>query len=201
MAISDSDISSALAAYLERYPDDAASLSEPAKLLAQGEGFASRLNFSMHVTVGALLVRGGAEVLLVDHLAYGIPLQPGGHLEASDSTLIGAAVRELVEETGVDPRGLTPGSKIPVYVEYGKVPARPAKDEPEHFHLDFGYSFLAEQADVGNIQESEVRGARWYPLCVAERLVGRRIARAVTTPPCSRDRGGNGSADGGGPIA
>src|SRR4051794_10633977 len=110
MAISDSDISYALAAYLECYPDDAAALSEPVKLLAQGTGFASRRNFSMHVTVGALLVCG-TQVLLVDHRAYGIPLQPGGHLEPTDRTLIGAAERELVEETGIDPSGLALASQ------------------------------------------------------------------------------------------
>jgi 8-oxo-dGTP pyrophosphatase MutT (NUDIX family) len=182
VAISDADISSALSAYLQRYPDEAASLSEPMRLLTLGAGFASRRNFSMHVTVGALLVRGGTEVLLVDHLAYGIPLQPGGHLEPEDSTLVGAAVRELVEETGVDPHGLYAASQVPVYVEFGRVPARPVKDEPEHFHLDFGYSFVTEQGDVGRIQESEVRGASWYSLAAAERLVGRRIARAVSLP-------------------
>ncbi|MFG1676341.1 NUDIX hydrolase [Micromonospora sp. NPDC049282] len=179
MAISNSDISRVLLAYLECYPDDAVPLSEPVKLLAEGEGFASRRTFPMHVTVGALLVRRGAEVLLVDHLAYGILLQPGGHLEPTDSTLISAAVRELVEETGVDPSELVPASPMPVYVEYGRVPARPTKDEPEHLHLDFGYSFLTTQADVGLIQESEVRGATWHPLSVAERLVGPRIARAM----------------------
>jgi hypothetical protein len=40
----------------------------------------------MHVTAGALLVRG-AEILLVEHRAYGIVLQPGGHLEPADVTL------------------------------------------------------------------------------------------------------------------
>jgi 8-oxo-dGTP pyrophosphatase MutT (NUDIX family) len=182
VAISDTDILSALSAYLERYPDDAEALAEPVELLAQGAGFASRRNFALHVTVGALLVRHGTEVLLVDHRAYGILLQPGGHLELEDSTLIGAAVRELVEETDVDPSGLYPASPIPVYVEYGRVPARPAVGEPDHFHLDFGYSFVTTRADVGRIQQSEVRGAAWYPLTVAERLVGDRIARAVTAP-------------------
>jgi len=32
----------------------------------------------MHVTAGVLLVRG-AEILLVEHRAYGIVLQPGVH--------------------------------------------------------------------------------------------------------------------------
>jgi 8-oxo-dGTP pyrophosphatase MutT (NUDIX family) len=188
VTIIDSDISSALSAYLERYPDEAASLSVPVKLLAQGSGFASRRNFSMHVTVGALLVRG-AEVLLVDHLAYGILLQPGGHLEPTVSTLISAAVRELVEETGIDSTTNFPASQIPVYVEHARVPARPAKDEPAHFHLDFGYSFVTTQADVGRIQESEVRGAAWYPLSVAQRLVGHRITRAVTGASVKRSTG------------
>lgn len=182
MAISDMEILCALSAYLEAYPGEAAALTEPVRLLAHGRGFASRRNFSMHVTVGALLVRGGSEVLLVDHLAYGIPLQPGGHLEPTDATLIGAAERELVEETGVDPSMLRPASLSPVYVEYGRVPARPVIDEPEHFHLDFGYAFVTARADIGQVQQSEVRAAAWYPLAEAEQLVGHRIARAVTTP-------------------
>jgi 8-oxo-dGTP pyrophosphatase MutT (NUDIX family) len=179
VAISNSDISSALSAYLERYPDETALLSEPVKLLSQDGDFASRRNFPMHVTAGALLVRGDTEILLVEHRAYGITLQPGGHLEPTDSTLIDAAVRELAEETGVDAGKVFPASQIPVYVEYGRVPARPEKDEPDHYHLDIGYSFTTSQADVGRIQESEVRGAAWYPLAAAERLVGHRIARAV----------------------
>ncbi|MEU3876609.1 MULTISPECIES: NUDIX domain-containing protein [Streptomyces] len=182
MAITDSDISSALSVYLERYPDEAAMLSEPLHALSQGGGFASRRTFPMHVTVGALLARGGAEILLVEHRAYGITLQPGGHLEPTDATLIGAAVRELAEETGIDPGEIVPASQAPVYIEYGRVPARPEKDEPEHYHLDFGFAFVTARADVGRIQESEVRGAAWYPLAVAERLVGHRIARAVTAP-------------------
>lgn len=94
----------------------------------------------MHVTVGALLVRG-TEILLVEHRAYGIVLQPGGHLEPADVTLADAAERELAEETGRDPSTVSCVSQAPAYVEYGRVQARPDKDEPDHFHLDFGYVF------------------------------------------------------------
>ena len=66
-----------------------------------------------------------------------------------------------------------------MYVEYGRVRARPNKDEPDHFHLDFGYAFATADGDVGRIQESEVTGAGWYPLAEAEHLVGHRIGRAV----------------------
>ncbi|MEU3355141.1 NUDIX domain-containing protein [Streptomyces sp. NPDC037389] len=182
MAISDSDISDVLAAYLERYPEESEQLSEPLRILDQGRDFASRRSFPMHVTVGALLVRDGTEILLIEHLAYAITLQPGGHLEPTDATLIDAAVRELTEETGIDPSQVFPVSQAPAYVEYGGVPARPAKDEPAHYHLDIGFAFKTADAEVGRIQESEVTGASWYPLALAERLVGHRIARAITAP-------------------
>ena len=86
----------------------------------------------MHVTTGALLVRS-TEILLVEHRAYGIVLQPGGHVEPTDVTLADAAERELVEETGIDPGTVSCVSQAPVYVEYGRVRARPENDEPDHF--------------------------------------------------------------------
>ncbi|WP_035842694.1 NUDIX hydrolase [Kitasatospora azatica] len=184
MAISDSAIADVLAAYLARHPDEVEQLSEPLRLLAEGRDFASRRSFPMHVTVGALLVRADAEVLLIEHLAYGITLQPGGHLEPTDDDLCAAALRELTEETGLNPADVVPASQTPVYIEYGQVPARPEKDEPAHHHLDLGIVFRTIHAnvDVGPLQESEVTGAAWYRLATAERLVGPRIARAVSAP-------------------
>lgn len=182
MSISDSDIADAMAAYLADYPDEAEELAEPLRLLNEGQNLAWRRTFPMHATAGALLVRG-EEILLVDHRAYGLILQPGGHLEPeTDRSLVEAAVRELVEETGVDPAHIELVSPTPCYVEFGRVPARPAKDEPAHFHLDFGYAFTTTRADIGDLQASEVTGAGWYPLATAERLVGSRIARSVSAP-------------------
>ncbi|MFE2163938.1 hypothetical protein ACFXB3_02465 [Streptomyces sp. NPDC059447] len=62
------------------------------------------------------------------------------------------------------------------------MPARSSKDEPEHYHLDIGYAFTTASAQVGRIQESEVTGVAWYPLDLAGRLVGPRIARAISAP-------------------
>src|SRR5690625_1687792 len=47
-------------------------------------------------------------------------------------TLIDAAVREPVEEADVDPGQAFPTSYTPIYIEHEPVPARPAKNEPEH---------------------------------------------------------------------
>jgi 8-oxo-dGTP pyrophosphatase MutT (NUDIX family) len=102
VTITGEDISDVVAAYLGRYRDEAEQLSEPLRLLATSSEFASRRSFPMHVTVGALLVRPDTEILLIKHRAYGgIILQPGGHLEPTDTTLVDAALRELAEETGI----------------------------------------------------------------------------------------------------
>lgn len=116
-AISNQDILSALASYLELFPEEAALLPKPVRLLSQGGDFASRRSFPAHATAGALLVRG-TEILLVEHRAYGIFLQPGGHLDPADATLASAAERELAEETGIDPGTVPCVSQAPVYVEH-----------------------------------------------------------------------------------
>ncbi|MGW2984138.1 hypothetical protein [Streptomyces goshikiensis] len=59
MAITDSDIAGVLAAYLERFPQDAGQLTESLRLLTEGQGLACRRTFPMHMTAGALLVRDG----------------------------------------------------------------------------------------------------------------------------------------------
>lgn len=91
-------------------------------------------------------------------------------------------MRELSEETGLDPAAVVLADSVPAYVEYGLVPARPEKGEPDHYHLDIGFAFTTDHADVGQIPEAEATGAAWYPLPEAERLVGHRIARAVGRP-------------------
>ncbi len=84
----------------------------------------------------------------------------------------------------LEPSGSNNRGQVPTNVSRlnGRVPARPAKDEPEHYHLDIGYAFTTAHADVGSIQEAEVTGAAWHQLAEAESLVGSRIARAVSTP-------------------
>ncbi|OXM44793.1 NUDIX hydrolase [Amycolatopsis alba] len=182
MPITGTDIRTAVNAYLDHHPDVAAALAEPLAQLDHGTGFASRRTFPMHVTVGALLVRRNTHILLIDHRAYRIKLQPGGHLEPTDTSLAEAALRELTEETSVDPTKISLASTIPTYIEYGAVPARPAKHEPPHFHLDIGYTVTTTDAKIRQLQEAEVNGASWHALTDAQQHLGARIARAMNTP-------------------
>ena len=60
-------------------------------------------------------------------------LQPGGHAEDSDATIEASARRELLEETGLDPRGKWELLDLDIHV----IPARPGQPAHEHFDLRF----------------------------------------------------------------
>lgn len=55
-----------------------------------------------HITASAIVLdAAGEHVLLTLHPRVGAWLQLGGHCEASDTTLVGAALREATEESGI----------------------------------------------------------------------------------------------------
>ncbi|WTO36408.1 NUDIX domain-containing protein [Streptomyces achromogenes] len=59
---------------------------------------------------GAALVRPDGRVLTIEHRALRKWLLPGGHVEAEDTSLRDAALRELAEETNQSTRTSTSGS-------------------------------------------------------------------------------------------
>ncbi|MDQ1204578.1 NUDIX hydrolase [Microbacterium sp. SORGH_AS_0862] len=69
-----------------------------------GQAALERSGPPTHVTASALVLDEDAEhVLLCFHGKGRFWVQPGGHLEAGDTSVEGAALRELQEETGLSP--------------------------------------------------------------------------------------------------
>ena len=84
-----------------------------------------------HLTASALLVHASGErALLTLHRKLGLWLQLGGHCDG-DANLAGAALREAVEESGIDELLIDPR---PIDVDIHTIPAR--REDPEHLHLD-----------------------------------------------------------------
>jgi 8-oxo-dGTP pyrophosphatase MutT (NUDIX family) len=178
MPITAQHIRDTLTAYLDQHPEDKDSLTALTGALEHSaETITSRKEFRGHVTAGALLLRPDGRVLLVEHKALGKWLFPGGHLEDTDETLMDAALRELAEETGIDPELVTPDSAIPLHIDVHPIPANPSKDEPDHQHFDFRFLFRTT-ADVTGLQAEEVLDYSWQftDTITAEPLRSRLLA-------------------------
>ena len=108
-----------------------------------------------HFTVSTVLAdeRTG-RVFLIRHPKLGRWLQPGGHIEEADASVLAAAVREGKEETGYR---IDQANASPVALSIHRIPAWGA--EPSHLHLDL--QFLFSIADPGCSSGAELSG-RWF---------------------------------------
>lgn len=158
--------------YLEEFPDEQASLSQLGNLLnntAEDSKLKARNNFVGHITASSFIVNPSTrKVILILHKQLGIPLQPGGHVEAADATPLATAMREAKEEIGlVD---LTPvpyhyNSEVPIDIDSHHIPANDARGEPEHYHHDFRFLFFTDATeDAVLLQEGEAQAFKWYDI-------------------------------------
>ncbi len=135
--------------------------------IAAGDDIHSRRTFPGHVTTSALVLdREGRRTLLIHHRALGRWLQPGGHYEPPDE-LAASALREAVEETGVSGLAVDPwhgGSGLPIDIDSHRIPARPERGEPEHWHHDIRFVVRAEGSASLRPDAAEVHGADWRVL-------------------------------------
>jgi 8-oxo-dGTP pyrophosphatase MutT (NUDIX family) len=145
--------------YLLTHPGQSGYLAPVLSLLDQGVDLSDRREWAGHITASAVVFNPEGQLLLVHHNKYDKHIQPGGHLEEQDTTLAGAALRELDEETGV--RAVEPMQEAPVHIYVGPVPARPQDDEQTHFHFDVRFAFTTSSG-IGTLQLDEVRGAAWF---------------------------------------
>lgn len=177
--ITDQDVRDALKTYLLRCPEDREQLAEPIRLIESGSAMTGRSCLPAHATASALVLDGRGRLLVVHHLVYGLELQPGGHLEPGDIDLPGAALRELTEETGIDPDLVELAAPEPGYVIYHHVPRSEAKGEAAHHHLDFGFLFTSDHPRIGAIDTAEVASATWRPRAELPMFLAQRLAHAI----------------------
>ncbi|TDD41356.1 NUDIX hydrolase [Saccharopolyspora elongata] len=161
MTLTNIDVRKAAKSYMDRYPDDVRGLKSLVDLMSEGIDITTRAEMRGHVTASAVVVNDAGFVLLVNHVATGQWIQPGGHPEAGDHSLSDTAKREAHEETGIHPALLKLAFTRPIHVDSHVIPERPEKQEQAHRHWDFRYLFWTS-ARVGEIQPDEVGGAGFF---------------------------------------
>jgi 8-oxo-dGTP pyrophosphatase MutT (NUDIX family) len=154
-------IDAQLDAFARRFPDDVEALAAMRSLLASAAAPCSRAHFSPgHFTASAgVLSPSGNHVLLVHHARLDRWLQPGGHIEAGDATLLDAARREVLEECGLATGEPVGGIAAPVDLDVHAIPERPG--EPGHLHFDVRFGFVADPA-TSLVRSEESHAVRWF---------------------------------------
>lgn len=115
-----------------------------------------------HLTASTLVIStDGSRVLLTHHAKADAWFQFGGHCEAGDLTLAGAALREAVEESGIASLVLDP---VPVQLSEHEVPfcGGPLPDGRVVHHLDVRFVAVASPDAVHSVSE-ESHDVRWWP--------------------------------------
>jgi len=185
--IAHSQILDVIDLYSARFPERAPVLDPLRALLADGADVTSRSEFRGHITVGAVALDAERRLLLIRHRALDRWLMPGGHLETVDRTLLGAAARELAEETGIAPDLVSvpvAWHEIPIHIDRHVIPANPSKGEPSHEHWDFRFLLHAVDHTI-ELQTEEVLDAAWREPSAHSEIVAAAIRAAAPLTPLS----------------
>ncbi len=120
------------------------------EFLRKNENCTSTDNLKGHITASAwVLSPQRTETLLTHHRKLNRWLQLGGHIE-DDATIQAAALREAVEESGIENIHLIEDSIFDIDVHL--IPAR--NEIAEHYHYDIRFLLQAERTDFVISDES-----------------------------------------------
>lgn len=122
-----------------------------------------------HITASAVLFSAADDrILLLYHRSLNKWLQPGGHIERSDNSVLDAAVREISEETSLARSSFQikacANGNLLLNVSSHPIPANERKSEGGHFHHDLMFLFVLEGRFDVAIDPEESSLYRWFSL-------------------------------------
>jgi 8-oxo-dGTP pyrophosphatase MutT (NUDIX family) len=158
-----------VAKYLELYPEDKLKLKLLLTQLENKEELDDRRNFTGHIAGDAIILSPDHQkILYIFHKRSGRWQQPGGHWDKNEAGPWLTSEREAIEETGVKlAKRINPvdaDRRIPLHIVTGPVPPSAAKKEPQHWHHDFRYGFIAKSEELDEVQDDGITQAKWFKL-------------------------------------
>jgi 8-oxo-dGTP pyrophosphatase MutT (NUDIX family) len=153
-----------------RSPEEAADVERIRTLATSGDPW-TRAS-PLHATGSAVVVHPDTRrVLLRWHNRMQAWLQVGGHGDPGETDPYAVALREAVEETGLQDLAPWPDAARPSVIQIVVVPVPAGKSEPAHHHADFRYILSTSRPDEA-MPESTRAQLRWVELAEALTTVG-----------------------------
>jgi 8-oxo-dGTP pyrophosphatase MutT (NUDIX family) len=126
------------------------------ELCEAGDPFGRKSFVPGHFTASAIVLAPQRDaVLLIFHKKLELWLQPGGHVDPSDPSILHAAEREVMEEVGISGSDL--GDRGILDLDIHPIPG--FGSEPAHEHFDVRFLFQARSREFE--KTDEVAAARW----------------------------------------
>jgi 8-oxo-dGTP pyrophosphatase MutT (NUDIX family) len=150
-----------LSSYQPEDDTEAISKDRMLHLLESGEEAWNRAHYNPgHFTASTYVVDPISGTLaMVFHGKLKRWLQPGGHVEASDPSILSSAQRELAEETGLNPLGQWRLIDLDIHT----IPAR--KNQPQHEHFDCRFLCVLKPGESRALRAADdAEQADWKPL-------------------------------------
>jgi 8-oxo-dGTP pyrophosphatase MutT (NUDIX family) len=114
-----------------------------------------------HITGSAVVARpDGSAFLMVYHRRLQRWLQPGGHVEPGDESVLATSVREAREETGVGALEIANEGRI-LDLDVHPIPA--TSKRPAHVHHDLRY-LLTTRAAATAAEPLEIEKVGWFSM-------------------------------------
>ena len=137
-------VSEACSRYLQMFPEEQERLATLTGMLARPElDLRQRSTIPEgHMCASGIILLPESKIQMVEHKGLGIWVVPGGHYDETDPSLTDTAIRETIEETGIEGVELHPWhleNGIPLDIDTHPIPANDKKNEGAHQHFDFRY--------------------------------------------------------------
>ncbi|NNL90774.1 MAG: NUDIX hydrolase, partial [Saprospiraceae bacterium] len=135
-------------------------LCQTNQFIRENQNLFGRDNLKGHITGSAWVINPSFDAaLLIHHKKIGKWFQPGGHIDEDDTSIVEAAKREALEETGI--KEVQALNEKLFDLDVHTIPER--KGIPEHLHYDLRFAFIAQEMDL-NPDFLEVHEVRWISL-------------------------------------